>query len=283
MLRVTIENEYKQKLSFYNNLDYKLLRVTGLTPVNATINRSKVAKKAGTRYNSATKNERNIVLTIAPQNDIEKSRVNLYKYIKTEKYIKLYLETKTRCVYIEGYVESMEGDLYTKSETLQVSIICPDPAFKTLEPIHYQFANVNGLFEFPFNIEEGQPIEISTITNYAEVNVENIGEEETGVLITMTFLSTVAVPTIYNLSTNESFKIDYGFNEGDVVTINTREGEKSITLKRGDETRNILFSVARGSKWFTLNVGENIFTFTTLFGAENLLINIELQPLYEGV
>ena len=86
MLHLTIENKYGERLSFDNHADYDLIKVTGLTPATATINYSKLATKDGGVYNSSHMEIRNIVLTIKPKSNVERSRVNIYKYIKSKQY-----------------------------------------------------------------------------------------------------------------------------------------------------------------------------------------------------
>ena len=112
MLQVIIENEYGEQLNFAKSNDYDLLQVTGLTPPVAVINTTVIATKDGSNYNSSMLDNRNITMLIAPKNRIEQNRINLYKYIKPKKYIKLYFKNGKRDVWIDGRVESLDGDLY---------------------------------------------------------------------------------------------------------------------------------------------------------------------------
>ena len=84
-------------------------------------------------------------------------------------------------------------------------------------------------------------------------------------------------------TTGENFTINHEFQTGDIVRLNTRAGEKSLTLIRDGIESNILNNMQMGSKWFNLRVGDNIFSYTALHGAENLRMTIELQPIFTGV
>lgn len=281
MLEAIIENKYGEQLNLCE-LEGYVVKITGLTPAKATINTSKSATMDGSKYNSSRLNERNIVLQIIPRHDIERKRINLYKYIKTKQYVKLYFRNNSRNVWIEGYVESFEGDLYVQRQQLQVSILCPDPYFKSIEELTYEFAAVSPLFAFPFSIsEEGMPV--SSLVTYAEKNILNESDEETGVIIELHATSLALEPTIYNMTTNEHFTINYEFQRGDIVRINTKRGQKSLTLIRNGIETNIINLIEKGSKWFNLIVGDNVFSYTTLFGTENLQVKIILQPIFEGV
>lgn len=283
MLQVIAENKYNEQINLTQNGNYALLSVGGLTPPAATINTAVIATSDGAVFNSSRLGTRNIVLTIAPLNSIETNRINLYQYFKAKQYIKLYLENNTRSVWIDGYIEKIDGNLYTEKQQLQISIICPDPYFKDTTTGLYTFSNVIDLFSFPFAIEETPGIPISELGEYVEIAITNNSDDETGVLITLLANAAVTNPTIYNMTTNEHFALNISMETGDVITIDTRRGHKTVTLNRNSVITNILNDMAQGSAWLNLVVGDNIFTYTCDTGAEYIEISVELQPIYEGV
>lgn len=283
MLHVIAENKYEQQINLTANGNYALLSVGGLTPPAATINTAVIATSDGAVFNSSRLGMRNIVLTIAPLNSIERSRINLYTYFKSKQYIKLYLENNTRSVWIDGYIESIDGDLYSDTEQMQISIICPDPYFKDTETGRYTFSNVESLFSFPFAIEETPGIPISQLSDFVHIAITNNSDDETGVLIHMIANGAVVNPTIYNTTTNENFSLNITLQAGDEINIDTRRGKKSVTLTRDAVITNILNDMTQNSEWLNLIVGDNIFTYTATSGAQNLDITVYLQPVYEGV
>lgn len=283
MLQVIAENKYNEQINLTQNGNYALLSVGGLTPPTATINTAVIATSDGAVFNSSRLGTRNIVLTISPLNSIETNRINLYKYFKAKQYIKLYLENNTRSVWIDGYIETMDGDLYSESQQIQISIICPDPYFKDTETGLYTFSNVINLFSFPFAIEETPGVPISELGEYVEIAITNNSDDETGVVITLLANGSVTNPTIYNMTTNEHFTLNISMETGDIITINTRRGHKTVTLNRDSVITNILNNMAQGSAWLNLPVGDNIFSYACGAGAEYLIVSITLQPIYEGV
>lgn len=281
MFEAIVENKYGEQLNLCE-LEGYVVKITGLTPPTATINTSKSVTIDGSKYNSSRLNERNIVLQIIPTNDIEHKRINLYKYIKSKQYIKLYFKNESRNVWIDGYVESFEGDLFVQRQQLQVSIICPDPYFKSIDESVYEFSAITPLFTFPFAISsEGKAI--SSLSTFVEKNILNASDEETGIIIELHATGLALEPTIYNMTTNEHFTINHEFMAGDIIRINTKRGQKSIVLIRDDVESNIINLMQKGSKWFNLLVGDNIFAYTTVYGTENLQVKIILQPIFEGV
>lgn len=283
MLQVIAENKYNEQINLTQNGNYALLSVGGLTPPAATINTAVIATSDGAVFNSSRLGTRNIVLTIMPLNSIEANRINLYQYFKAKQYIKLYLENNTRSVWIDGYIDKIDGNLYAQKQQLQISIICPDPYFKDKKTGLYTFSNVVNLFKFPFAIEETPGIPVSELSEYVEIAITNNSDDETGVIIQLRANGAVTDPIIYNMTTNEHYALNFDMETGDVITIDTRRGHKTVTLNRDSVITNILNDMVQGSSWLNLVVGDNIFSYTCDTGAENLIIDVTLQPIYEGV
>ena len=283
MLQVVIENKYGEQLNLSSNNDYALIQVGGLTPPTAVINTAVLATKDGSIFNSSRLNDRNITLLIVPRHSIEHTRINLYKYIKSKQYIKLWIKNGSRDVWIDGYVESVEGDLFENPQQLQASIICPDPYFKSRETVVTTFSKVTAGFTFPFSIDDSG-IPISSMELHTEQNVYNPSDDETGVVIEL-YAKTdkVLEPTLYNQTTGETFTIYHEISAGDRIILNTKRGEKSLIAIHDGVQSNIINDMARGSKWFTLIAGDNVFSYSCVYGAENLQVTTTLQPIYEGV
>ena len=131
---------------------YQILSITGLNPPNAQINTTTIVGLDGAVFNSSKLETRNLVLTIKINGDVETNRLLLYSYFKTKDKCTFYYSNNSRDVSIEGYVESVECDLFSNNELAQISIICPYPYFKALTQIITDFSNVTPQFVFPFSI-----------------------------------------------------------------------------------------------------------------------------------
>ncbi len=149
MYQIAIQNASGDRLELTENKDY-IVTASGLSPENANIVTATVANMPGAKYVSSKKQKRNIVLMIYPQRDIETSRINLYKYISTGAWIRVFFANDTRSVYIDGYVESFETDLFARTQAAQVSILCPDPAFIDVQKMTVINSVSTPRFSFPF-------------------------------------------------------------------------------------------------------------------------------------
>ena len=254
MIQITAYNKKGDSLNLSTSKAFALTKVTGLTPPKSNINTSDLATKDGSIFNSSRMQNRNIVLYIYPTADVEATRLSLYKIFQSKKYVKLVLATGSRTAQIEGYVETLEGDLYTNPQLLQISIICPNPYFEKTSADTFNFAD-----------------QTTEATNNSDF--------ETGALFTLNISGTLGGLTVTNVTTNESFSFVEDMQAGDVISLDTRQGEKGITLTRDGVTTNIINSVATGSVWMQMATGKNTLTLSD----QNAGGKVEIIPLYVGV
>lgn len=293
MFTLKVENiKGKQFELTHNESNYQIVSIDGLNPPNAQINSSKVAGMDGSRFASSQLNERNIVLYIKINGDVEANRLFLYNYFRSKQYCKIYFKNSTRDVYAEGYVETIECNLFENGQMMQVSIVCHDPYLKAVEEIIADISQVMGLFSFPFafgagGVTEGtatdDAIEFSIIEKNRVVNLINEGEEPTGVIIDITALGSVSNPIIYNNETREFFALNMSMVAGDRLVIDTNAGEKSVMFIHNGVTQRYLRYVQQGSTWFVLPSGDSQFTYTADDGDEDMQILFKYRTKYEAV
>lgn len=286
MFTLKIENIKHDILELTQNEGfYQVLSVTGLNPPNAQINTSKIAGMDGAKFNSSKLEERNIVITLKINGDIETNRINLYRYFNTKQWCKIYYKNESRDVYIEGYVETCESNLFVNNEQMQISIICPNPYFKGLEEIVDDISKTIAAFEFPFAIDINNPIEFSTIDTSKITRVDNNSESETGVIIEIDVLDSCNKIQLNNISTGEIFTLKYAFLEGDKITIDTNKGSKSVSLIRNATKINLFGALVKNSTFFQLNIGDNYFSYLIDNGTNEDAVHIVFKhyTLYGGV
>ena len=278
---------------------FHVQEITGLGPPKANINATENSTDDGSVYNSARLDARNIVLKLVlfPNPTIEDTRQSSYKYFPIKKPVTLLIETDNRICETTGYVESNTPNIFSKQESISISIICPDPYFYSTGENGINmtvFHGIEPLFEFPFSNESlSEPlIEFGSITNEPIKTVYYTGDAEVGILITIHAIDSAANITIFNTQTRESMSIDTtkletltgaGITKGDEIIISTVKREKRITLLRDGVYINILNCLNRDADWFQLSKGDNIFAYTAETGLENLQFRIENRTVYEGI
>jgi hypothetical protein len=264
--------------------DYYVTKVEGLTPPATRINTAKAGIIDGTFFNSASVEERNIVISLTINGDIEANRQKLYRIFPRKTACTVYFKNANRDVKIKGYVETIECDPFVMREKAQISIICPRPYFEDLATIYAELAATLSMFEFPFAIEEDNPIPFSEATDYPVAEIINEGDAEAGCIISIEVNDTIQGIKIINTSTQQFFYLDSAFVDHDKITISTISGQMGVTREQGGTKTNILNYVGANSTWLRLAPGVNYFTYTIDDGdTEDVEITFEATTLYGGV
>lgn len=282
MFTLKVKNHRNNTLELTGNPCYTVYKVDGLTPPAATVNSSANTTIDGSTINSVRVENRNIVIYLTIEGEVEKNRINLYKYFPLKKNVTIYYKNDSRDVYTNGVVDTIECDLFANKQVAQISIICPNPYFKSVENNITEFSTINSAFEFPFDIDEGGMV-FSDITPPARKTVINEGDIETGVIINLFASGNVSMPIIYDVIKQTFIALDVDMVNGDKIEINTNVGEKKITLTRDGVTTKILGNMRPNSTWFTLEAGDNVFTYECADGIENLQVTFTNRVLYGGV
>lgn len=301
---ITITNPNGEELTI--NLDdiepvsgLFITEIEGLGPVKADINMTELAAKDGSKYNSSRANGRNIVMKVRfiYASSIEEVRLLSYKYFPLKKRIKFHIETDNRIAEVEGYIESNEPDIFSPEESASISIVCESAWFKDASENGIQvidFSDIVSLFEFEFeDDDEGSPtIEFSSLEIRRENVINYNGDTDNGFIMRMFIGGSVTNPSIYNIETLESIKIDTAkvativgsaVKAGDEIRINSIQNEKSVTLIREGRSYNILNALDINAAWFVLHPGDNLFGYTADSGELNIIFRIESQILLQGV
>lgn len=270
--------------------------VKGLGSPKANINVTDVVTSDGGLFNSARLGSRNIVFTflLLGNPSVEDSRMLIYKYFPIKKKVKLTFKTENRECYIDGYIETCEPNIFSKKETISVSVICPDPYFKSTKSRRTMFHGEEPTFEFPFeNDSLTEPkIEVGDIKLSTYRNIPYEGDEDVGMTITINFTGTVRNLIIYDIDMKEKMKIDdarletltgSGITKGDQIIICTVDKKKSITLIRNGVRTNILNVLDKDVDWLRIRKGNNVYSYTVSEGNQFLHFVIENEVLYGGI
>ena len=177
----------------HNTKDYVVAGIQGLTRPPTSVNTSACAGIDGSFFNSARMEQRNIVLDLILRGDVEGNRQKLYHIFPAKTPCTVYFKNYNRDVKIKGYVETLEGDIFSVREQMQISIICPKPFWEDMQAVYDELSSIVKRFSFPFSIEE--PIPIAELNGSGGVTIENKGDVETGFICRVT-MQTKKIPTL---------------------------------------------------------------------------------------
>lgn len=271
-------------IDFSTDRNFCLYKIDGLDPPPATLNFSTIANVDGKIYNSGRINERNLVLYVKIFPDIETNRNILYRHFPIGQKVRIFYRNDLHNVYIDGYVESFECDFFTNNEIAQISIICNDPYFRSVEKSTTIISIVHNYFEFPFSIPVDDPIVISNRNYYVE-EIVNSGTIQTGMIVEFEAIGdNVLNPWLENKTTGQKMVVNAEIDTGEKIIVNTNKHNLSVTKVFTDGRReNILNAMGDGFQWVRLAAGENRISVGSDQNPESLVVSVNVEKLLLGV
>ena len=286
MIKIMLENAKGKQLQLtQNEVKFSLESVSGLNPPAASISLTENVGDGDLFVHERT-GSRNVVINMTINGTVERNRNEIYECVSNGKYIKLYITTDYKNVWIEGRIESIEIDNFQMMTTCQISIICPDPWWKDVEETINSISTVHPKFRFPFAIVE--PIPFSVYETIQILNLINKGNVSSGMTIEIIARGTLVNPIIYNRETREfiglgSTDAPYTLEAGDKVVITTHTNNKTVKLIRDAEETNIFNYLTPNSKFLQVEAGDNVFTYSADVGDANIDIFFKHYSQYEGI
>ncbi len=270
--------------------------VDGLGPVHANITMTAIANGDGSLFTSARAETRNIVMRLRflENSTIGMTRRLTYKYFPLKRPVNIEITTDNEVRYCDGYIESNEPNIFSDSEGCQISILCPDPYFYAPSFTTQVFYGVESLFHFPFanNSTSENLIVFSEIRGQNTENIVYNGDVETGFICTVHAIGPATMVTLYDLSSQEQFKINTdilmllvpgGLLGGDDIIISTVPGDKYVRHMRNGFLTNIINAIDKTSDWATLSKGDNLFAYDAATGRDNIYLYIQVREAYAGI
>lgn len=226
---------------------YSVQDIDGLDPVKATLVSSPFAQIDGEQFQASRREKRNIILTLGLESDlvvgtVKDLRNNLYGYFMPKSRVLLrFYQDSDPMVQIYGIVENMDSPKFSKEPTAVISILCFDPDF--YDPVT-------------------KTITGNTTSGTTETPYIYGGTVETGIVFVMNVNRSLSAFTIYHRPADDTlrtlqFQTASPLQAGDVVTISTIPGSKSVKVTRAGVDISYLFAVSPQSNWIQLFPGSN--------------------------
>ena len=284
MFEIILENAAGDQLTFSQNSPFTVTEIQGLNPPPSTINTSQIALMDGAKFNSSKMNMRTLNVAFAIEYQAAKNRLEVFKVLKSKQWVKFYYNGQYRQVFIEGYIESIDISYFEMKQIVTCAIICPSPYFKEAQEIVDQLRTIVSAFHFPFSSTAEPQLVFSYISNDLGITIDNDGDVECGMVIQLYAKAAVSDPKIFNYITQDYIGLDIDMQVADLITIDTRQGQKSATLLRSGVETNIFNNVLQGSTWLQLEANGSTFVYEVGTGnAADLDVSFSHYNLYEGV
>ena len=284
MFELILENKAGKKLEFGMGSPFTITEIQGLNPPSATINTSQLSLMDGAKYNSSKMNMRTLNIAFAIEVDAAKSRTEVYKVLKSKQWIKCTYIGEYRQVYIDGYIQSIDIEYFNMKQIVTCSILCPSPYFREAQEIVNEMSLILNRFHFPFASTEEPQIVFGVVSSDTGITIENESDVDCGMVIELYARANLTNPKVYNYVSQEFIGIEISMQTGDLITIDTQEGQKTAKLTRAGVTTSIFNNVMQGSTWLQLPSEGATFVYEVGTGsASNLDVTFKHVNLYEGV
>lgn len=138
--------------------------IDGLGPTSANINFTELVTIDGAIANSARLDTRDLRIDLIFMENplIEDTRLKVYEFFPTKKPITFTIETDRRGeIHCYGIVEKNEPKIFQKQEGCSITIKCGDPFFHSKTLVKKMFYGVEPLFEFPYENELSEEVELT--------------------------------------------------------------------------------------------------------------------------
>lgn len=218
----------------------RITNIDGLGPTTAAINTTQIGLNPGARFDSAHVNYRNIVIEFYVISNVADNLNELYSVIQTGTKATLQIKNKL----INCYVESIEIDRTNNPVKGQISLICPDPAFRS--------------------VAKNISLSATDFISYA-------GNQATGFKLYLTAKTVVKNPYI-SINANKKTKksiLNITLSAGDTLELNSEAGSKSASI-----ASKKIYPYTGNFLWPELQPGDNTITIGTASGT------VEAKILY---
>lgn len=221
-----------------------------------------------------------IYLRLKETAGIETAKRYVLQYVKPKLTGTLQLQQDGRSIELVGLVEAIELPRFEQGCTMAITLHCSQPYWRDIDFVVAEISEIINLHYFP--VPEGGlafPTDGVPFGAYDEdltQELENNGDVETGMVITIVALGEVVNPRIYNTYTGEFVGVTDTLAGNDFVTISTIKGQKTIT-KNGE---NIIDKIMSGSTFLQLATGTNEFNIQADSGIDSVYFTLTYKQLY---
>lgn len=257
---------------------------------SVNIYNSKGMSQDGSTYNGNTLDIKDITVQVAlnasnsTELDMLKDKINTIFNPKLGEGYLIYKNKKIKCIINKlPYFSENINNIYCEC---LINLTAHNPYWTDITESKKQIAMWKGMFHFPLVIPANKGIIMGHREPSLIVNVTNIGQVKTGMIIEFYARGSLKNPSLFNVNTREFIKINKSMSAGEKIIINTNYSKKKIIQNlNGIETDilNYLDIIGGGDTFLQLDVGDNLFRYDADQNLDNLEVSIYYNNNYLGV
>lgn len=157
---------------------------------------------------------------------------------------------------------------------------CPYPLFTDENSRSVSVAHTERRLVFPLVIPEDQGLIMGLLQPTLIAEISNPGDFEVGYSIELKANGTVINPILTDIDSQEFISIKKTLTAGEVIRIDTREGQRQIRGGLENPSSNYFQYRTFDSSWLSLKRGMNYLRYDAEEGVDSLEVSILFDPAY---
>ena len=155
-----------------------------------------------------------------------------------------------------------------------LDLVAQDPCWYALEElVQYPLRGFTGGFSLPFSL----PVSFGTVGG--SLTITNPGDVPSG--CTITVHGRMVTPVITNETTGETITIKQTVDTGEILTITTYDGNRTVTLTNAfGVVTNAMHYVTIGSSYWQIHPGGNVMSITAAEADTDAVAYVSYIPRY---
>lgn len=149
---------------------------------------------------------------------------------------------------LTGYVEKFETEPFSADTVVTISMICPDPYIRDAAETDLSGSWTNVPFVYQGTAETGFEVDVNVTVATPILTLDNNGYK-----------------MVFNYSDPTGGSLT-SFQVGDVLHVNTKPGERAVTLTSGGVVYDVLYMLDVDSPWLSLHSQSNTLQ---IYGADS--------------
>ena len=269
-----------KQLTIGSDTLYGITHAEGLESSDITINMVPIAQYDGSTVNKIRIEPRPIIIEAEypAASDTEEIRHWLQSFFTPKNKGSLSVNYCGTVRKIEYYCSRFKDNRINIFSPLAFSLTltCPDPWFYDADEHTTDMVETVPLLTFPFNSLQGVGITSGTRFRSTEVEIDNIGDDEIGLVVEITANGTIVDP--YIESGTQRVQAKCSLEANDVIVFSTVPLKKDIIINGEGNT-----PYYRGSEFFSIPPGKSTLRVGAASGASNATTEIRYSFKYTGV
>lgn len=278
MIQLKYISDWGATLPLVGNPMFVLTNVDGMTSATASISSNTIYGVDGDSVSNVQAQPRGIVLDLTMKQgvNVEDAKRQILSVIKIKSTGTLELTQNGRTTQISGVVESIDMPRFTNNAIMQISLYCSSPFWSDVDDVVQSISSFIDLHKFPIAFSSAG-MAFGRYRNDQTRTITNDGDVSVGIVIDIiSHGDGITNPKIYDRN-RDYFGVDVTLNRGDVLSISTVTGAKTVALNG----ENIIRKMTAGSKWIKLEVGVNEFSLVIDNGnLPDLYYTVKYRQLY---